>query len=75
MLHILFIFLLVICDTEYNLGVDCDSVTIQDKTNVKKFIDVHDNIEQSKMCSNSLNAGMELVEKENIVNTGKLRIK
>jgi len=64
MRHILLIFLLVVCDTEYTLGVDCDFVTEQDKTNVKKAIDVYDNTELSINCSSFLSDGTELIEKE-----------
>jgi len=75
MLHILFIFLLVICDTEYNLGIDSDFVTEKDKTNVKKAIDVYDNIKLSTKCSSLLSDGTELVEKEKHFNTGILNFK
>jgi len=57
------------------LGIDTDFVTEQNKTNVKKAIDVYDSIELSTKCSSFLSGGMELVGKENIVNIGKLRIK
>jgi len=52
-----------------------DFASVQDKTNVREAIHVYDNTEQSKNCLSLLSDGTKLIEKEKIVNPGKLNIK